>query len=160
MDAAARAGDKRTLVLFLFGALIALPGFLPVAAPVSAPQVCVTTDREGDWRLWSGPANGAGQGGDSCASAGPGDRSLALFAAPAANDMPPHRAFFAAQPLSINAADATALALLPGIGPRLAEAIVQERRRLGAFAGPEALERVPGIGPATVQRLRPLVRFE
>ena len=74
--------------------------------------------------------------------------------------MPPHLAFFAAQPLSINAADATALALLPGIGPRLAEAIVQERRRLGAIAGPEALERVPGIGPATVQRLRHLVRFE
>ena len=52
------------------------------------------------------------------------------------------------------------LALLPGIGPRLAEAIVRERRRLGAFAGPDDLERVPGIGPATVQRLRPLVRFE
>ena len=46
------------------------------------------------------------------------------------------------------------------IGPRLAEAISSERQRLGAFAGPDDLERVAGIGPATVQRLRPLVSFK
>ena len=75
---AGRAGDKRTLVLFLFGALIALPGFLPETAPVSAPQVCVETDRSGYWQLWSGSAGGAGEGGDTCAPSGRESRGQAL----------------------------------------------------------------------------------
>jgi predicted flap endonuclease-1-like 5' DNA nuclease len=156
LDVAARAGDKRTLVLFLFGALIALPGFLPETAPVSAPQVCVETDRNGYWQLWSG----TGEGSDTCAPSDRENRGQALFAAPADAALPPALAFFADRPLPINRADVHTLTLLPGIGPRLAEALSSERQRLGAFAGPDDLERVAGIGPATVQRLRPLVSFE
>ena len=155
-----RAGDKRTLVLFLFGALIALPGFFPESAPVSAPQVCVETDRNGYWQLWSGSPGGTGEGCDTCAPSGRESRGQALFAAPADAALPPSLAFFADRPLPINRADVHTLTLLPGIGPRLAEAISSERQRLGAFAGPDDLERVAGIGPATVQRLRPLVSFK
>lgn len=47
------------------------------------------------------------------------------------------------------------LRLLPGIGPERAEAIVLERVRGGPFGSAEALERVPGIGPGTIARVRP-----
>ena len=87
-------------------------------------------------------------------------RGKALFASPDDAALPPSLAFFADRPLPINRADVHTLTLLPGIGPRLAEAISSERQRLGAFAGPDDLERVAGIGPATVQRLRPLVSFK
>ncbi|MFV1960043.1 MAG: ComEA family DNA-binding protein [Planctomycetota bacterium] len=46
------------------------------------------------------------------------------------------------------------LALLPGIGPVRAKAIVEDRRRHGPVPTLEALVRVPGIGPGTVERLR------
>ena len=47
--------------------------------------------------------------------------------------------------------------LLDGVGPAIANAIVQERETGGRFESVEALERVHGIGPATVERLRPFV---
>lgn len=60
-------------------------------------------------------------------------------------------------PLDVNTASAEALDALPGIGPGLAAALVEERARGGPFAALEDLERVRGIGPATVERLRPFV---
>ncbi len=60
--------------------------------------------------------------------------------------------------LDLNAADARALATLPGIGPALAERIVAERTAHGPFASPEDLLRVPGIGAGRLERIRPLVR--
>lgn len=46
------------------------------------------------------------------------------------------------------------LARLRGVGPALARAIVEARDE-GPFRRPEDLERVPGIGPATVERIAP-----
>jgi len=46
---------------------------------------------------------------------------------------------------------------LPGIGPIKARAIVDDRRRHGRYRTIEDLVRVPGIGTATVERLRDLV---
>ncbi len=63
----------------------------------------------------------------------------------------------AAEPLDLNAADVEDLRLLPRIGPTLAQRIVEERDRAGRFATVSELARVRGIGPATVERLRPLV---
>jgi competence protein ComEA len=60
--------------------------------------------------------------------------------------------------VSLNAATAEELAQLPGIGPVRAEAIVADRRRHGPFRRIEDLERVPGIGSATVERLRERLR--
>ncbi|MFO7638566.1 MAG: helix-hairpin-helix domain-containing protein [bacterium] len=67
-----------------------------------------------------------------------------------------------AQPLvaplvNINTADAAALQTLPGIGPRTAERIVEYRNAHGPFRSANELGGVRGIGPITIERLRPLV---
>ncbi len=64
--------------------------------------------------------------------------------------------------LNPNRAAPEELALLPGIGPRLAERIVEHRRtaRPPAFRAAEDLEAVPGIGPGKLARLRTMLRFD
>jgi competence ComEA-like helix-hairpin-helix protein len=59
--------------------------------------------------------------------------------------------------VDINRARVPELATLPGIGPVRAEAIVLHRVRHGTFATLAELQRVDGIGPDTVMRLRPYV---
>ncbi len=52
--------------------------------------------------------------------------------------------------VNINKADATALQSLPGIGPSKADAIVADRTANGPFTSCADLQRVRGVGPATV----------
>jgi competence protein ComEA len=59
--------------------------------------------------------------------------------------------------VDLNRVGPEALARLPGIGPTRAAAIVAWRGRHGPFRAVEELERVPGIGPKTVAGLRGLV---
>lgn len=59
--------------------------------------------------------------------------------------------------LDLNTADAQALEALPGIGPVLAQRIVEFRTRYGPFIQVDDLLKVQGIGPKTLERLRPLV---
>ena len=61
-------------------------------------------------------------------------------------------------PVDVNAATVAALEALPGVGPARAAAIVEEREAAGPFASVDDLARVRGIGPATVDALRPFVR--
>jgi competence protein ComEA len=56
--------------------------------------------------------------------------------------------------VDINAADAVALEALPGVGPSIAQAIVEWREANGPFASVDELEDVPGIGPATLDEIR------
>jgi hypothetical protein len=56
------------------------------------------------------------------------------------------------RPLDLHRADAAALEVLPGIGPARAAAIVAARCR-APFRRLDDLERIHGIGPATVARL-------
>lgn len=56
-----------------------------------------------------------------------------------------------------NRASEVELSRLPGVGPALAGRIVASREGEGPFQRPEDLARVPGIGEATVARLRDLV---
>lgn len=61
-----------------------------------------------------------------------------------------------------NAASEDELALLPGIGPGRAAAIVAYRDELGgirAFAEPADLQRVRGIGPKTAARIARDLQF-
>ena len=44
---------------------------------------------------------------------------------------------------------------LPGVGPAMADRIVQTRQDRGPFAGPGDLLAVPGVGPATLARITP-----
>jgi competence protein ComEA len=60
-------------------------------------------------------------------------------------------------PIPLDTATAADLEALPGIGPARALAIAEERARGGPFEAVSALERVPGLGRATVERLAPLV---
>lgn len=63
------------------------------------------------------------------------------------------------QLLDINAANAATLAeTLPGIGPAKAALIVQWREQNGAFKHVDQLQEVKGIGPKTVEKLRPYIR--
>ena len=58
----------------------------------------------------------------------------------------------------LNTATEPELAQLPGIGTARAAAIVEQRRRHGPFGRLEDLGRVPGLGSATIERLRGRVR--
>lgn len=60
--------------------------------------------------------------------------------------------------VDLNTATLEDLDRLPGIGPAKAGAILETRRRLGGFQSIEQLTEVHGIGPATVEKLRPYVR--
>jgi competence ComEA-like helix-hairpin-helix protein len=64
----------------------------------------------------------------------------------------------AAEPLDPNRATAEALEELPGIGPALARRIVESRDADGPFRSVEELLRVRGIGPALLERIRPRLR--
>jgi competence protein ComEA len=59
-------------------------------------------------------------------------------------------------PLDLNLATAEELQRLPGIGPKLAAAIVAAREKK-PFASVDELRRVKGIGPKTLEKVRPLV---
>lgn len=60
-------------------------------------------------------------------------------------------------PIHLNTASAVHLDALPGVGPAIAERILAERRRVGQFRSVDDLLNVRGIGPKTMDKLRPLV---
>jgi competence protein ComEA len=60
-------------------------------------------------------------------------------------------------PVDLNTAAAADLDALPGIGPVLAQRIVDHREQHGRFASVEQLDDVPGIGPAIYAELSELV---
>jgi competence protein ComEA len=59
--------------------------------------------------------------------------------------------------VDLNTADQTLLETIPGIGPVTATAILQHRDEIGGFEAVEELLDVDGIGPATLESLRPYV---
>ncbi|OGO46110.1 MAG: hypothetical protein A2Z30_04930 [Chloroflexi bacterium RBG_16_64_43] len=62
--------------------------------------------------------------------------------------------------VNLNSAGLAELDSLPGIGPTLAQRIIDERQRHGPFARVEDLLRVSGIGPALLEKIRDLVTVE
>jgi len=61
-------------------------------------------------------------------------------------------------PVDLNTASESELESLPGIGPTLAQAIIDYRTTHGRFASVDELGDVRGIGPARLEQLRPLVK--
>ena len=88
------------------------------------------------WRLWQTPA--------------------------VVSDPPPVEGSLATQLVSRldpNLATPAQLAVLPGIGPARAADIAATREQ-SPFTSADDLARVPGIGPAIVNKVRPHVRFD
>lgn len=125
-------------------------------------------------------APGAGHGraeGEPAAAAAPGagaaDTAAIAYPAedPAAGPSPAPTAGSAAAagraraakgppvPLDPNRAPADSLQLLPGVGPVMAGRIVAAREQGTVFRTPEDLLAIKGIGPATLARLAPFLRF-
>lgn len=117
--------------------------------PVTARAVVRSRREEGEFRRRS----------DLLRVPGIGPRTLARIAPHV--DLPAHpRGTGAAPPvrLDLNRATVEQLRGLPGIGPRLAEAIVRSRREEGPYRRVEGLLRVPGVGPGRLARIRDRVR--
>ncbi|MFI8522837.1 helix-hairpin-helix domain-containing protein [Promicromonospora sukumoe] len=91
---------------------------------------------------------GAGPGGSGSAASGAGAGGAASGAAGGGSG----------GTVDINTADAVGLEALPGVGPSIAQAIVEWRETNGAFASVDELDDVPGIGPATLDELRDSAR--
>ena len=69
----------------------------------------------------------------------------------------PEKALF---PMNINTATAEELVELPGIGPALAQRVVDYRTANGEFKAVEELVKVNGIGDSRMKELLPLVTVE
>lgn len=76
-------------------------------------------------------------------------------AAPAA---PPTPTMATSGPVDLNTATVEQLDALPGVGPVTAAAIVSWRDTNGKFTSIDQLGEVDGIGPARLEKLRPMVR--
>jgi competence protein ComEA len=62
-----------------------------------------------------------------------------------------------ASKVNINAASAQQLETLPGVGPKVAERIVEYRQKSGAFRSLDELLNVRGIGEKSFAKLQPFV---
>jgi competence protein ComEA len=111
-------------------ALEAAGGLLPEADPAAVNLAAVVTDGQ-QVAVGVPAAPGAGPAGAAPAPAGP---------------------------LDLNTAGVAELDSLPGIGPVLAQRIVDHRSREGPFTSVDQLDDVPGIGPSTAAELAGLVR--
>jgi len=60
--------------------------------------------------------------------------------------------------VDINSAEWPELAQVPGLGETLARRIVDSRLKDGAYGDHDGLLRVPGIGPRTLERMKPYLR--
>ncbi|MDY0040403.1 MAG: ComEA family DNA-binding protein [Desulforhabdus sp.] len=62
--------------------------------------------------------------------------------------------------VNINTADQSQLESLPGIGPAIAQGIVEHRETQGAFKSVEELKQVKGIGDMKYEAIKDLVTVE
>jgi competence protein ComEA len=61
---------------------------------------------------------------------------------------------------NLNKADRAELEQVPGIGPTLAKEIAEHRNKKGPFKSVDELRQVKGIGPVTLDKIRPFLRVE
>lgn len=93
------------------------------------------------------------------ARVGPGDPRPEWYAAALALRAEEAVASAEPRPIDPNAAQRAEWDRLPGIGPVTAIAIVRHRQAEGPFRGPADLLAVRGIGPRTLERLEPWLRW-
>ncbi len=73
---------------------------------------------------------------------------------------PELRALRDGERLDVNRASVDELTLIPGVGPKLAARILEERSRRGRFERLEDLRAVRGLGPKVWLRVEPFVRVD
>jgi len=62
--------------------------------------------------------------------------------------------------VALNSATVAELQMLPGIGPALAQAMVDYREQNGPFTSLDDLDNVPGLGPSKIEAIREQVIFD
>lgn len=147
----------------------------PAGAPVSARLVVYVVGavrRPGLYRVAQGSrvADAVARAGGVTRKADPAALNLAAPVADGEQVLVPARlprAVAAAQgapvpglpagPVQLSSATAEQLDSLPGIGPATAQKILDYRAEHGAFRSVDELDEVPGIGPTRVEQLRGLV---
>ena len=72
---------------------------------------------------------------------------------PRSVNLPPAVANIFLKPIPINRAEKEILSTLPGIGPTLAERIIQRRKDRGPFKSKDELLNITGIGPKKLAKL-------
>jgi competence ComEA-like helix-hairpin-helix protein len=93
-------------------------------------------------------------------SAGPLDGLAPTASVPVAGTPLPPGPVAAVAVVHVNSATAAELERLPYVGPYMARQIVAFRERHGPFAAVDSLVRVPGIGPATLAKVRERLTVE
>ena len=63
----------------------------------------------------------------------------------------------ATAPVNLNTATVEQLATIPGVGPRMAERIIDYRQKNGGFKKVEDLMNVRGIGEKSFLKMKPLI---
>ena len=69
----------------------------------------------------------------------------------------PKTAATAAAPVNLNTATAEQLATIPGVGPKMAERIIDYRQKNGGFKKVEDLMNVSGVGEKSFLKMKPLI---
>ena len=143
--------DKQTLVLFLLGCcLVATPFLSHPTSPIEQGYTWIQEPQSESWQVTSTIRTQ-----HSLDTTGEQWRDL-----PSLEKIPPELALFFNQPLSLRTCRQQDLEMLPGVGPRIASAIIATRQKFGGLTSPEDLLAVPGIGPSALQRFFPLISFE
>jgi len=157
--------DRQTLVLVLLACcIVAGPLLYCPSAPEPPAYSLVRAAGAEQWQMVSAPSGELRQQQEQRDESHPFVQQLDVSTLFSDNvpgiPLPAGFALFFHRPLPLNRSSLADLTMLPGIGPHRAAMVLAERQKRGRLAGAEDLLAVPGIGPATLQRLLPLVSFE
>lgn len=156
----ARPAERESVARWLAVSVLGAAGIIGVAwsltlRPTPAPQSLIVANPSPPTQQHPPGEHSAHPPQESLATTGGTDVVQTPIETPAVHT--PASQSVASRLIDINTATAAEFELLPGIGPTLAQRIVGDRNANGKFKDVNDLDRVRGIGPRTVERLRDLV---